>query len=60
MRYEMNSAIQIQFLEELNIELRREVAAKTPSQNQPAWLYLPMFIFSGLTSFSAWTLSWLS
>ncbi len=55
-----SAAVQIHFLEALNIELRREASVISLRQQNTARHYLPMFLVSGFASFSAWTLSWLT
>ncbi|HBN76350.1 hypothetical protein [Rubinisphaera italica] len=54
-----STEIQISFLEVLNEKLRREAADHAPVQARQI-NYWPMFVVSGLLSFSAWTLSWIS
>ncbi|WP_339744118.1 hypothetical protein [uncultured Rubinisphaera sp.] len=54
-----SSEIQICFLEVLNEKLRREAADHAPTQSRQV-NYWPMFLVSGLLSFSAWSLSWIS
>ncbi len=51
--------IQISFLEALNEKLRCEIADRAPLPSRKI-IYWPMFLVSGLLSFSAWTLSWIS
>ena len=60
MHCDTSFAIQIHFLEDLNLELRQKAATISSLKETTARHYFPMFVVSGLASISAWSLSWIS
>lgn len=60
MHCDTSTAIQIHFLETLNLELRQKAAVISTIKENTARHFFPLFIMSGFASFSAWSLSWIT